>query len=426
MIARGMKEHTPMNKPPTPGYRTWSVRIGTAIAAAACAITAAPGLGGDEPPEAAATASRAGRVSWSDGTTAEGTITATPGTILQLVTVAAEGEPTGQLRTFTLDRVAEIAFVPFASGSVAPERMVRAFAYTADGPDKPGQRGEPYPVRELGATVRFIDGEELFGVLRSCALYLKTAPTAEDRPARRLPPRPTTRKLVLKSRLEGPPGSTLDDLVSITHIRLPATGDAGPSRLPLELPAGVVHEGDAVTALVRTSLESVPVTTGAEGLSVRGTLGENILVAIHRADGSVDVGWPEPTPADADLRGMIEKAVSLQPDYYDERRLLGVVRDGPSRALALVSLRRTGRDTNDTLLSMRENSDTRPTARASVWMFRIDETGQRVALVRRGTFVRQKIELDDPTPPVRLLPALWPSVRDKDRITVGSATEESR
>ncbi|MCX7412730.1 MAG: hypothetical protein NTW36_04720 [Planctomycetia bacterium] len=415
-----------MNKPLAPRYRTWSVRIGTAIAAGACSLTALLGLRGDEPQEAAAIASRAGRVSWSDGTTAEGTITTTPGTILQLVTVAAEGEETGQLRTFTLDRVAEIAFVPFASGSVAPERMVRAFGYTAEGPDKAGPRGEPYPVRELGASVRFIDGEELFGVLRSCVFYLKTVPSADERPAGRLPPRPTTRKLTIKSRLEGKPGSTLDDLSYVTHIRLPAVADAGPSRLPLKLPAEVVRDGDTVTALVQTSLESVPVTSEGSGLSVRGTLGENILVAIHRADGSVDVGWPEPMPADADLRAVIEKAVSLQPDYYDERRLLGVVRDGPSRVLALVSLRRTGRDTNDTLLSMRENSDTRPTARASVWMFRIDETGQRVALVRRGTFVRQKIELDDPTPTVRPLPALWPSVRDKDRITVGQATEESR
>ena len=415
-----------MNMPLAHGYRTWSVRIGTIITAAACWMTSRPCGAGDEPPEAAASAGRMGRISWSDGTTAEGTVSTTPGAMLQLVTVAAEGEATGQLRTFTLDRVAEIAFMPFASGTVPPERMVRAFSYTSDGTDKPGPRGEPYPVRELGATVRFIDGEEMFGVLRSCAIYLKTMPSADERPAGRLPPRPSTRKLVLKSRLEGKPGSTLDDLAYITLIRLPAGENAGPSQLPLELPAGLVRDGDRVTALVRTSLESVPVTAEAGGLTVRGTLGENILVAIHRADGGVDVGWPEPAPADADLRAVIEKAVALQPDYYDERRLLGVVRDGPSRVLALVSLRRTGRDTNDTLLSLRENSDTRPTARASVWMYRLDEASQRVALVRRGTFVRQKIELDDPTPLIRPTPALWPSVRDSDRITVGGATEGSR
>lgn len=393
---------------------------------------------GDDDPLSGRSGRREGAVYWSDGTVDEGALVATPGSSLHLHVVSPDTEENedasdeadaggdggrrGQLRSFTLDKVAEIAFVPFTTQKRAAERMARAHKTNSQAPDGVEYFGEPYPVRELGATVRFIDGEELFGVLRSCVVYVQgraVAASAGDAP------RPGTKKVVLLNRQEGKPGETLDDLRYVTHLRVRNPSARGGSRVRLALPPGTVRQGDTVTAMVRTSLESVPVTAdGQGGFTVQGTLGENLLVAIVRADGSVDVGWPDADPADAKLRQLLEEKIALQHDYHDERKVVGILREGPTRAVVLLSLRRIGKDTssfvNETL-GRATVEDRKESARASVWMFTLDEEAGRVALVRRGSFVRQQCEPGSPTPEVRAARPLWPIVRRSDSIEVGAA-----
>ena len=396
---------------------------------------------GDDEPSSGRTGRPEGAVYWSDGTVDEGSLIATPGSPFHLHVVSPdadgndaasdeadgggeEAQP-GQLRSFTLDKVAEIAFVPFTTQKRAAERMARAHRPNSKAPGGVEYFGEPYPVRELGATVRFTDGEEFFGVLRSCAVYVQGRSLAASAGGGPRPTaRPGTKKVVLLSRQEGKPGSTLDDLRYVTHLRVRNPSARGGSRVRLELPPGAVRQGDTVTAMVRSSLESVPVTAdGQGGFTVGGTLGENLLLAIVRADGSVDVAWPDADPADANLRRLLEEKIALQHDYHDERKVVGILREGPTRAIVLVSLRRIGKDTSSFVhetLGRATVEDMKESARASVWMFRLDEEAGRAALVRRGSFVRQQCEPGSPTPEVRAARPLWPIVRQGDTIDVGS------
>lgn len=365
---------------------------------------------------------RTGAAYWSDGSVVEGMLMLTPGSTFQLQ-LPPEGkeDKRGQVRTFGLEQVAEIAFVPFTLGYDAPERISRPFRFDTSGDRRTKIfEGEPFGIRELGATVRFADGEELFGILKPCSIYVEPGP--EQRRSRDLAGMPATRKIVLVNRQQGKPGQLLSDLPYVTHVRLRAEATTGRSDVPLVLPPGSVGENDSVAAIVRRSLESVPVSRADGGLVVRGTLGENVLVAVSRADGSIDVGWPAPVTADDGLRAILEKAVAAIHDYHDERKVVGIVRDGPSRALALVSLRRrvppgAAEETGE----FDEMGDRIEFARASVWMFRYDEESSRAAVVRRGTFVRRRVPAGADTPAIRIAESLWPVVRDGDRITAGSA-----
>ncbi len=319
----------------------------------------------------------------------------------------------GRERRFDLDRVASIRLEPrpdLASRNLPPERMERRWdwkypAKHGDDRDSISSEkvfiGDPFPVRELQAVVTFNSGEVLAGSLTRAAIYIY--PENE----------PVARRFILRSKETGPPGESLD---ALHHVELIRFHDAGQKfsvtqriRFLNPRPDGLTN----VWALTRETLTPVtpaPVEETEHSVSVSGTLGEGIFLAILK-DGIYHIGWKD--QVDPRVHELARQHVERLRDYYNERELLGVRQiDGTRDILTLVRLRRRVPQTSVRELAPQRFGLSADSSlefyRAAIWRWRHDAENERLILIERGSFFRKQLPLRGAeTPIMQPCEALW-------------------
>jgi hypothetical protein len=271
--------------------------------------------------------------------------------------------------------------------------------------------------------VVFNSGEKRSGILHSTVLYLK-----EKDPATGITIR--NRKFILRSKQKGEPGETFRDLVYITRIRMLDEGDAIQESLPIELLSFDPKSGGPLKALTQETLTGVPVKVDAKTgkPKVFSTLGENVFLAVKVGDRYL-AGWPEEGTKRNAMFKQVEKEFLKTTDYYNERKMLGYMPlDKGRRMLVLSRLRRqvpahAYRNLPGWFEIDKDGNDME-FFRLSIWLYNRDlETGTMV-LMDRGSFYRQRLDAEAPTPEMGVCPDLWPVVMKDGRIYVGKQKKE--
>jgi hypothetical protein len=141
---------------------------------------------------------------------------------------------------------------------------------------------------------------------------------------------------------------------------------------------------------------------GKDGLQMESPMGQRVFLAVETSD-AIRVGWP--AQADEKLAKLIGEALKNDlKDFFDDRELLGVYREGGGSDLfSLVMLRRKG---GTTLGGAR----TQPW-RLDVLRWKYDEESGRLMVGGRGYFFRGITGRREEAPPVKLSETLW-SLRD--------------
>ncbi|MCP4195535.1 MAG: hypothetical protein GY762_00145, partial [Proteobacteria bacterium] len=153
-------------------------------------------------------------------------------------------------------------------------------------------------------------------------------------------------------------------------------------------------------------------------MRVHSTLGENVFLAAQ-VDGKWVAGWPAEGTKRTDLFRSVETEFLKVQDYYTEKKLLGIISEDRDRKItALVRLRRDIADPEAALawakgtawgkgtrnFEMDEHGELMEFYRLSIWRFvRDNETG-KMTLVDRGTFCRNRIQLETQTPEMGIAP----------------------
>ncbi|MGQ9662239.1 MAG: hypothetical protein ACUVWX_07885, partial [Kiritimatiellia bacterium] len=210
----------------------WSLFTAVVVAGRAALWSSSAATEGDGYP---------GEVQFSDGETLQGMISLAPGAELRL-----HAEP--RLRVFSLGEVNEIRI------RVENETLERPWRFVEAGRTEKQYLGEPYPVRELRATVISRSGAQLDGHLYTTSLYVQSGGG--------------TRKIVLRSKLQGKPGETFHDLTFPTRIVL-ADRTAGPAsgEISCRVVGQALSGRREVAILLKgslTRLEARPVGDGGE------------------------------------------------------------------------------------------------------------------------------------------------------------------
>jgi len=345
---------------------------------------------------------RPGAIEFSNGKRLEGDISTTPGRGFRIY---PDGE---SARRFTLDQVRQVGFFP------KKEKMERQWRFTEMGSEEKEFVGEPFPRRDLVATVTFTNGETVTGRLNTAVIYL-------ERPEK-------NRKFVLDNKQKGKPGQTFEDLVFIRAISFGAA--AGTSTSPTDetpadgSPAGVVEIAFTappfgaeaqVLALTLDPLSHPKVRRG----SARGRyeIEDPKAAEVHLAvlDGNrLLVGWPVSADAargDAVAVAAAEERMMAEKGFFDVRRLHAARFDDEGRYLtALVSLTRKERKAWADM-----------PWRASIWRWECDrKTGAVKRLLGKGALHRVVDAEKTPPPEIVVSPALWPVRLESGRLTVGT------
>jgi len=353
----------------------------------------------------------------SNGKVAEGTLLLTPGRDFRLVGIPSEqGAKFGKVRSFNLNIVKEITFSPYREFYRKHFRFERGTARKI-------YEGDPYPILEPKCTVVFNSGEKRSGILHSTVIYLKekdpdTGITLKNR------------KFILKSKQKGKPGQKLSDLVYVTRIRMLDEGDKIAKSLDIELLSLDPKSAGDLKAMTRETLTSVPVKAGQDDgkTKIFATFGENVFLATRIGDRYV-AGWPEEGTRRTKLFESVEKEFMKLVDYYNERKLLGILpMEGGRKMLTLARLRRQAPEGAyrgmPGFFEIDANGELMEFFRLSVWLWRRDiETGNMV-LVDRGSFYRFRIDAEAKTPEAGVCPDLWPVVKKDGKILVGKAKKK--
>ena len=206
-------------------------------------------------------------VYFSDGKVLTGNISLTPGRRFKLnipkagklkTTDMITGEDVqyGKVRQFTFRPVREIRFYPEREEMRRKWRFTEKTKYneqTAEADYSPAAKeysGQPYPLRYFAATVIFNSGESLQGHLYTVTVYLETGEK--------------THRMVLGSKQRGAEGTTLDDLVYVSRIKLLDEGESIAARVTVKFTDMRLGPEDAVQAMTKESLTPIP-TTLSEG-----------------------------------------------------------------------------------------------------------------------------------------------------------------
>lgn len=358
---------------------------------------------------------RPAAVYFSDGTVVQGDLSLTPGRRFKLnvpeggsiyTTDMVTGEKVkyGKVRQFDLAPLREIRFYPLREEMRQKWKFTEKTSYnveTAEADYTPAAKkfwGEAYPLRYLGATVLFNSGEQLEGNLYTTVLYLR-ADTGN-------------RKLILRSKQRGKEGDGMTDLVFVERIRLLDEGRDFAAKVPVRIKQPFLSSDDALQALTRTSLTPIP--TGRvdnENWHIESAFGEPVYLAARQGERYL-VGWPlESARPDNPLFELADDFLHRQRDFYNEKKLLGVI-ETPSRneLLTLVSLRRRFAPTHFGTIGgewdHERNTVVEPW-RLSIWRWQYDRENRDLILSARGTFFRVIFLPDRPTPDVRLSEPLW-------------------
>jgi len=188
-------------------------------------------------------------------------------------------------------------------------------------------------------------------------------------------------------------------------------------------------------ALTQDTLTKVPVRKDADGtVRVYSTIGENVFLAAQ-VNGKWGAGWPGEVTVRNDLFESVEKHFLKVQDYYNEKKLLGIISKKNGRdILALVRLRRDIPDPEFALawaqstawgpgqanFEMGVDGKLAEFYRLGIWRFTRDVKSGKMTLVDRGTFFRTKIRLENETPEMETRNDLWPVVMKDGRLIVGS------
>ena len=360
---------------------------------------------------------RQASILFSDGKVAEGTVLLTPGRDFRLVAIPAEtGTKFGKVSSFNVNVVREMIFTPYWEG------YKRHFKFDRNSARKIYE-GKPYPVREPKCTVVFNSGEKRTGILHSTVIYLK-----EKDPDTGVTVR--NRKFFLKSKQKGKPGDKLSDVVYVTRIRMLDEGQKIEKSLEMEfLSLDPKSMGD-LKALTQETLTSVQIKAGeADGkMKVFSTLGENVFLATRIGDRYV-AGWPEEGTKRTKLFEAVEKEFIKLVDYYNERKLLGILSlDNGRRILTLASLRRQAPEGAyrgmPGFFEIDANGELMEYFRLSVWLWNRDPKTGNMVLVDRGSFYRKRLHAEAKTPEMGVCPDLWPVVKKDGKILVGKKKKE--
>ena len=359
----------------------------------------------------------------SDGKVVEGTILLTPGVDFRLVGVPGKRgmafgveNKFGKVSSFNLNVVKEMVFSPYR------EFYKKRFKFERGTATKIYEK-IPFPVIEPQCTVVFNSGEKRTGILHTTVLYLQekdpdTGVTVKNR------------KFILRSKHKGIPGDKLSDVVYVKHIRMLDEGDKIEKSLDIEFLSLKPDSVGELKALTQETLTNVPVKAdGADKkLKVFSTLGENVFLAARIGDRYV-AGWPEEGTKRTKLFEAVEKEFIKLVDYYNERKLLGIIPlDNGRRILTLARLRRQAPEGAYRGLpgwfEIDANGELMEFFRLSVWLWVRDlETGNMV-LVDRGSFYRQRLHAEAKTPEMGVCPDLWPIVKKDGKIFVGKKKKE--
>jgi hypothetical protein len=273
--------------------------------------------------------------------------------------------------------------------------------------------GQVYPLRYLASTVIFNSGETLEGHLYSVVLYLEI----EQK----------TQRIILRSKQRGEKGSTLKDLVYVTKIKMLDEGQDIAADVTVKIAGMTFGPNDAVQAVTCDSLTPVPTERGDNPgtFVIKSAFGEDFYLAA-RKDGKYLVGWPG--QRDEKLFALAEDCVRRQRDFYNDKKLLGVMKSKDGReVLTLLNLRRRFAPTNFGEIGGewdKERGCIVEPWRLSIWRWKYDEANQELLLSSRGTFFRQIFLPDDPTPEAAISEELWHMQRDKDMVLVGASAKD--
>lgn len=334
--------------------------------------------------------------------------------------VTGEDVQYGKVRQFTFEPVSEIRFYPSREEIRQNWKFIETTKYdekTAVADYTPAKKafwGRTYPLRYLSSTVIFSSGETLEGRLYSVTIYLET----EEK----------THRFVLRSKQRGEKGTKLEDLVYINKIKMLDEGKDIAANITVKFAGTTFGPNDLVQAVTRDSLTPVPTEKGEgpDTFVVKSAFGEDFYLAV-RKDGKYFVGWP--ASRDEKLFALARDHIERQRDFYNDKKLLGVIKSNDGReVLTLVNLRRRFAPTNFGDIGGewdRELGRIVEPWRLSIWRWKYDRANQQLLLSSRGTFFRFIFLPEDPTPEAEISEELWQTRREKNTVHVGPAAINS-
>jgi len=328
--------------------------------------------------------------------------------------VTGEDVQYGKVRLFTFDPAKEIRFFPEREEMRQDWKFVETTKYdektgVADyTPAKKEFWGKVYPLRYLASKVIFNSGETLEGHLYSVAIYLETEKK--------------THRFILRSKQRGKKASKMEDLIYVTKIKMLDEGHAITADVTVKFTGMTFGPEDDVQAVTRDSLTPVPTERGREPgtFIVKSAFGEDFYLAAKKG-GKYLVGWPG--QQDQQLFALAEDYVKRQRDFYNDKKLLGVMKSKDGRdVLTLLNLRRRFAPTNFGEIGGewdKERGCIVEPWRLSIWRWKYNEADRELLLSSRGTFFRVIFLPDDPTPEAVICEDLWHMQRDKGTVLVG-------
>jgi hypothetical protein len=338
------------------------------------------------------------------------------GTLKTTDMVTGEPVPYGKVRQFTFDPVREIRFHLGKEEMRQDWKFVEETKYnekTGDADYTPARKefwGKLYPLRYLYCEVILNSGETLQGHLYSVPLYLET--------------QEKTQRILLLSKLRGEKGTKLDDLVYVTRIKMLDEGKDIAAEVTVKFTGMTFGPNDVAQAVTRDSLTPVPTERGqAPGtFVVKSAFGEDFYIAVKK-EGKYIVGWP--SNQDKKLFALAEDYLQHQRDFYNDKKLLGVMMSQNGKeVLTLVNLRRRFAPTNFGDIGGEWDKDLGRIVepwRLSIWRWKYDPINQDLLLSSRGTFFRLILLPEDPTPQAVISDELWQMQRENNVVYIGKA-----
>ena len=423
----------------------------------------------------------------SDGEQREGIVELSRGTEFQLTNLkrvdTGENAPVesekfsggkSKIYTFNFNVVKEMRFAPLSEAYLKKFRILNVSFQ--DEVDEDGKSlvkkvrvGLPYPVIKPKCTVVFNSGEVVTGVLNTRVVYLTTVDSDTGFKIK-------TTKIIVKSKYSGEPGQSYEDLVRVKHIQMLDEGTQFARNMPITFntfdfdsidtnyvritkwgdteflygevvtkqalikenirvattngkPANAEPSLIRMTGLTHDTLSKVRVQQEADGtVKVHSTLGENVFLAAQ-INGKWVAGWPAEGTVRTDLFKSVEKEFKKTLDYYNERKLIGIISKKNGREiLALVRLRRDIPDPEHAMawakgvgggFELGKDGKLLEYYRLSILKYVRDPKTGQMSLEDRGSFSRTRIDLEDETPEVGVSPDLWPVVMKGGKLLVG-------
>ncbi|MHC4584382.1 MAG: hypothetical protein ACYS3N_07605 [Planctomycetota bacterium] len=368
---------------------------------------------------------RTAAVYFSDGKVLTGKISLTPGRSFKLNVprggtlktkdmVTGEDVQYGKVRNFNFGPVREIRFYPEKEEMRRSWKFIETTKYnekTGEADYSPAAKeysGRPYPLRYLAATVIFNSDESLQGHLYTATVYLK----AKEK----------TYRLVLRSKQRGKEGTSLDELIYVSRIKLLDEGKNIAAKVNVKFSDMHFGPEDAVQAVTKESLTPIPtkMTDKDDTCVVESAFGEEFYLAA-RKDGKYIVGWPK--EQDRKLFAIAQDHIKRQRDFYNDKKLLGVLEiKGSNEVLTLVNLRRKVAPTHFGDIGGewdRELGTVVEPWRLSIWRWKYDRRNKELILSSRGTFFRVILLPENPTPEVVVSEKLWQLQKKNETVIVG-------